>query len=307
VVEDSALVAGPADDAHEAAIAAVISSDADARWTAPDGALEFDGTRWSPDLVGADGRVLHLSLGGELPHAYERRMRAAAQAGARVSFATAATTLELSTLLALQEMDARMVFVEERSSGWNAKNYRSVADWVALQRIALSPDDMAVLARQRLEACASSEPNAARGRWFEEALCLVFSQVSWLRVDEHAYRNETEEIDLVMSAHAAGYLAQLAGGPIVLATGKNEKSALGSSVVKYLKEQMANRKGRCKLGFLCSSSTVSADAKREILRGSQSSEAVLVPVDATTIMDLIDNADEIDEKVEALITKAIAD
>jgi hypothetical protein len=35
--------------------------------------------------------------------------------------------------------------------------------------------------------------NHARGHSYEEALCLLFSQVSWLKVIEHAYRNETEE------------------------------------------------------------------------------------------------------------------
>jgi hypothetical protein len=144
------------------------------------------------------------------------------------------------------------------------------------------------------------------GRWFEEALCLLFSQISWLRVDEHAYRNETEEIDLTMTARTAGHLASLAGGPIVIATAKNELTSTGSDVVKYLKVQMANRKERCKLGFLCSAHTISSDARTEILRGSPgTTDHVIVPLDRKAIDGLLSDADDLDEEIERLIVKAI--
>ena len=111
----------------------------------------------------------------------------------------------------------------------------------------------------------------------------------------------------MMSVRAAGHAAKLAGAPIVIATAKNEAEAAGSAVVKYLKEQIANRKGRCKLGFLCSASTISSDAHREILRGSQSTDVLIVTLDGDTIAALIEHPHDIDEQIEQRITKAIAD
>jgi len=271
----------------------------------PSEALTLGEVNWRPDLIRGTDAVVHLSLDGELPRVFLRRLEAAADEGYAVFFATSSLGLDLDTLVALQDLDAGVVFLNFREEGIQVDSYKSVADWIALRRIALAPDEMARLVRQRLEAGAGTGTNAARGRWFEEALCLLFSQVSWLEVEEHGYTNASEEIDLVLSARGGGYLARLAKGPIVIGTAKNEDSATGSSVVKYLKEQMANRKGRCRLGFLCSATTISKKAKIEILRGSQSGDFVIVELARAEIDDLLDNADDLDEKLVALIVRAI--
>lgn len=307
-VEELPQPDGAADSERNAALAAIRESDSTAHWQVAAEPLEYETVKWKPDLVGASNRVLHLSMGGDLTGAIRRRMREAYAASAKVAFATASTGLEVVTLSSLQGVDARFVMVEERTSGLKVSNHRSVADWIAQQQISLSPDDMVTLVRQRLDAADGAGHNVDRGRWFEEALCILFSQVSWLRVDEHAYRNETEEIDLTMTAKTAGYLASLAGGPIVLATAKNEATATGSDVVKYLKQQMANRKDRCKLGFLCSAHTISPDAYREILRAhSGAADLVIVPTNRETINVLLTQADDLDEEIEKLIVKAIND
>ena len=111
----------------------------------------------------------------------------------------------------------------------------------------------------------------------------------------------------MLSARGGGFLGRLSGGPIVVATAKNEGKATGSAVVKYLKEQMANRKGRCKLGFLCSATTISTSAKTEILRGSQGADHVIVPLSRAEIDDLLLDPEDLDEKLVGLIVKAIED
>jgi hypothetical protein len=267
--------------------------------------VTFEGTRWRPDLIGAEERVLHLALAGELPGVFLRRLRAAAASGARVTVAFAAVLDDVEQMLSLQRLDARVIGLELGEWGYRAREYRSIADWLAAGSFYLADEDFRRLAGERLASALTG--GDAKGRWFEEALCLLFNQVSWLTVEEHAYRNSSEEIDLVLSARAGGHAARLAGAPMVLATAKNETHATGSSVVKYLKEQIANRRGRCKLGFLCSATTISPDARREILRGSQSSETVIVPLDGEMIASLIQRPAELDERVEQLIVKAIAD
>jgi hypothetical protein len=275
-------------------------------WKIPDAPLDLGDLRWKPDLT-ATGAVLHLSMTGALPGPWIRRMEAAAKADLKLTFATTATTLDVEALLALQSLDARIAIIDLSGDVPRVRAHRSVADLIAAERLFIDPGALRALAEHRLAEAGATDNNSKKGRWFEEVLCLVFSQVSWLTVDEHAYNNATEEIDLLISCRAVGYIAQLIGSPLVVATAKNENKATNSQTVKYLKEQVANRKGRCKLGFLCSASTISDDAKGEILRGSQSADIVIACIDREALVGLIQGADELDERLEALIRAAIAD
>ena len=305
--QDSATPpAGSDQDDRAAAVAAIQQHDS--KWIVLDSSLALnEKTNWKPDLRQSD-RLLHLSLTGDLPAAWLRRMSAAVDSGLKVTFATTATMLDLEVLASLQELDAPIFTVNVEATPPRVTEHRSVADLVADERYFLDPGSLRTLARARLQQALTTTENHKKGRWFEEVLCLIFSQVSWLTVDYHAYNNETEEIDLVMGCRAvAGYVTGLVGGPIIIATAKNENKATNSQTVKYLKEQVANRKGRCKLGFLCSASSISDDARGEILRGSQSGEIVIPCVDREVLEHLIERADELDSEIEGLISKAIAD
>src|SRR5262249_21269465 len=149
----------------------------------------------------------------------------------------------------LQELEvAPFELRVDDESNWHASEWSSVADWVARANMALRPGELRRLVAQCLAVAEDpGRTNHARGHAYEEALCLVFSQVSWLKVVEHAYKNDTEEIDIALLVTGAGEYAQLAGGPLAIATAKNEKKSLGSATVKYLEGQMGNRRGRCKL------------------------------------------------------------
>ncbi|MBS1887513.1 MAG: hypothetical protein JSU06_10030 [Actinobacteria bacterium] len=299
------LYAGPGDEECLRALAAI---EATGGWKAPEKAIALgSGLGWRPDLVAGSKDALALSLEGAFPQALIRRMQVATDQGYKLTVALGSLRLELSILLTLQALDARIVAVDwfERAQP-RVTRYRSVADWIASEGIALSPDDLRALAEARLEE-ALADPTNVKGRLYEEALCLVFSQVPWITVDEHAYRNESEEIDLVLGVHATGHIAELARGPVAIATAKNESKPTGSATVKYLKEQMANRKGLCKLGFLCSASTISDDAGKEILRGSQSSDVVLVQMDLHDLRHLLQEPSDLDVGVQDLIRRAIAE
>ena len=302
--EFDGLYAGPGDEERGKVLAAITASGRGWKSTG-DAIVLADGNRWRPDLQAGDKRVLALSLEGEIPQALLRRMRAAQEGVYELTVALGSARLEVSMLLHLQELDARILAVDwfDRTVPQFAE-YRSIADWIASERIALSPEDLQTLALSRLDA-ALEDPTSVKGRLYEEVLCLVFSQVPWLTVDEHAYRNESEEIDLILGVHATGHIAGLAKGPVAIATAKNEAKATGSATVKYLKEQMTNRKGRCKLGFLCSASTISSDAKAEILRGSQSSDMVYACIDLEDLRGLLGEPAELDEGIQNIIRRAI--
>jgi hypothetical protein len=303
-VDDAPAASGPTEADRRLAIDALRGDDAG--WSEPESALEFGELRWQPDLV-RDGAVLHLCLTSEVPNAWLRRMDAAAAADRDVTFATTTLDLPISALRRIQRIDARVVWVDTSRSPTRVRKYRSIADLVARERLYLEPDGLKLLAGDRLQDALATSNTSRKGRWYEEALCLVFSQVSWLTVDKHAYHNATEEIDLLMGCHAIGHVDRLVGGAVVLATAKNESKATDSQTVKYLKQQMANRKGRCKLGFLCSASKLSSGATAEILRGTPPHDAVIVPLDRAALEKLLADADELSRRVEDLILEAVAD
>lgn len=292
---------GPGDHERNRAIIAIRRLDVS--WSSDAHTLSLSHLRWRPDLTAAPNRVLHLTLTGEIPAALGRRLRAANDANFSLTVALGSSSVDTATLCLLQEIDAQIIAVNWEQPK-KARPYRSVADWIASERISLAPDDLRTLADSRLRT-ALAESTSVKGRYYEETLCLIFSQVSWLTVDEHAYRNITEEIDLVLGIHATGHVAALVKGAVAIATAKNERKATGSATVKYLKEQIANRKGRCELGFLCSASTISTEAKTEILRGSQSSSLLIAELDYADLTALIEHADNLDGALESVIRRAV--
>ncbi len=293
---------GPGDHERNRAVDAI--RNLDGSWSASPTTLSFGNIRWRPDLQDGSQRVLHLTLTGEIPEALKRRLRAGHKAGLSITVALGSRGVDTATLGLLQEIDAWIIAVDCDDLAASARAYRSVADWIATERISLAPDELRVLAEARLDM-AVAEPTSIKGRYYEETLCLVFSQIPWLTVEEHAYRNASEEIDIVLGIHATGHVAALVKGGVAIATAKNESKATGSSTVKYLKEQIANRKGRCTLGFLCSASTISKDAKTELLRGSQSSDIVIVELDYDDLRALILHPQDLDQGLQKLILRAI--
>jgi hypothetical protein len=280
--------------------------DHDAKLTAPANPLQLEpGLRWTPDLMDAN-RVLHLELGDHIPTAFVRRLRAAAAAGRSVLVATRAESLTFETLEFLQQLDvAPFELRQDDQRRWQVSGWSSVADWVARGNMALRPEELRKLVAQRLTAADdfTHRTNVARGTAYEEALCLVFSQVSWLKVVEHAYRNATEEIDIAMLVTGAGEYARLANGPIAIATAKNENKSLASATIKYLQQQMANRRGRAKLGFACARGQVSKSAQLEILRSSQT-DLLIVPIGETEFQGLLDDAERLDERLAEFVIAA---
>jgi hypothetical protein len=300
---DESRPLGPDASEREAIVALLIEHDP--KLQRPSEPLDLeDGLRWAPDLLDAD-RVVHVELGEQIPKAFVRRLRAARLAGRAVVVATKAEALTFETLEFLQELEvAPFELRVDDESALHVSEWSSVADWVARANMALRPAELRRLVAQCLAVAEDqNRTNHARGHAYEEALCLVFSQVSWLRVVEHAYRNDTEEIDIALLVTGAGEYAQLAGGPLAIATAKNEKKPLGSATVKYLEGQMGNRRGRCKLGFACARGHVSKAADLEII-GLRRADVVIVPMGGEDLQRLLDDADRLDERLAEMVIAA---
>lgn len=300
---DEARPLGPDETERDAVVAALVEYDG--KFERPSRPLDLgDDLRWVPDLVDAE-RVVHVELGEQIPKAFARRLRAARAAGRKIVVATRAEVLTFQTLKVLQELEvAPFELRVDDQSAWHVSEWSSVADWVARANMALRPDELRQLVAQCLAVAEDQDQtNHARGHAYEEALCLVFSQASWLKVVEHAYRNDTEEIDIVLLVTGAGDYARLAGGPLAIATAKNEKKSLGSATIKYLEGQMSNRRGRCKLGFACARGNVSKAADLEII-GLRRAEVVIVPIGGEQLQGLLDDADRLDECLAEMVIAA---
>lgn len=300
---DESPPSGPDESDRYAIVAVVVERDA--KLERPSAPLEFEeGLRWTPDLID-DERVVHVELGDHIPKAFVRRMRAARAAGRKIVVATRAEVLTSETLELLQELEAAPYDLRvDEDLLWRVSTWTSIADWVARANMALRPDELRRLVGGALAVAEDPDrTNHARGHAYEDALCLVFSQVSWLRVVEHAYHNDTEEIDIVLQVMGAGEYAQLAGGPLAIATAKNEKKALGSATIKYLEGQMGNRRGRCKLGFACARGETSKPANLELV-GLRRSDVVIVPIGGEQLQQLLDDADRLDERLAEMVIAA---
>ena len=294
---------GPDESMRDAIVAVLMEHDR--KLERPSQPLELgENLRWVSDLVDVD-RVVHVELGDHIPKAFVRRLRAARKMGRRVVVATRAEALTFETLELLQELEVAPFELRiDDESVWHVSEWNSVADWVARANMALRPVELRQLVGLCLAVAEDQDrTNHARGHAYEEALCLVFSQVSWLKVVEHAYRNDTEEIDIVLLVTGAGDYARLAGGPLAIATAKNEKKSLGSATIKYLEGQMGNRRGRCKLGFACARGEVSKAADLEII-GLRRADVVIVPMGGEQLQRLLDDADRLDERLAEMVIAA---
>lgn len=300
---DEARPHGPDETVRHAIVDALVEHDG--KLQRPGEPLDFgNGLRWVPDLVDP-GRVVHVELGEQIPKAFARRLRAAHAAGRKVVVATKAEALTFATLELLQELEVAPFELRiDDDSRWHVSEWSSVADWVARENMALRPAELRKLVEQCLAVAEDPDrTNHARGHAYEEALCLVFSQVSWLKVVEHAYSNATEEIDIALLVTGAGDYARLGGGPLAIATAKNEKKSLGSATIKYLEGQMGNRRGRCKLGFACARGDVSKAADLEII-GLRHADVVIVPMGGEQLQRLLDDADRLDERLAEMVIAA---
>ena len=196
----------------------------DERWSPPAEPVELAGVRWLPDLVHTDGRLLHITF-EETSSPWLRRLRAAREAGYSLNVACLPAAVRLGTLGSIQAVDGRPMLVDRTDAGvLSVHEYGSVGDLVALEELALGPDGLQALAEPMLDRALAESNAYNKGIYFEQVLCMSFSQVSYLRVISHRYVNETEEVDLVLGNRAVGELQGIIGGPLVLVSGKNHSA-----------------------------------------------------------------------------------
>jgi hypothetical protein len=289
-------------DQREEALAAIVAADSD--WSPCKEVLRFEDVRWRPDLQHTNGTLLHIFF-EEIDDAWRKRLKAAHAAGRDTAAAFPYEALSISTLAFLQSIDAAILSLNgELTEEIEIKRCQSVAHLVALDELSLGHKGLRQLCEARLEDALAADTNDKKGRYFEEVLCLLFSQVSFFVVHESRYKNETEEIDLVLGNRGLGAIKDTIGGPVVLASAKNTATAVGAPEVRALWGNMAKRRGRCSLGILCAARTLASTAATERSSSTTDPTLAVALLDGDRIRELLQKS-VLDDGMEEVIREAV--
>jgi hypothetical protein len=288
------------EDAADQMLNAVLA--ADGRWQTGVDPLELDSRRWKPHLVREDGTVCHLQVSSHVAQPWRIRIEVARARGVPVALAApAAEWLSLELLALANQLDLQPVVLDFASDTWTATPYRSTAELISDRDIAVT-QDLGEFGRTILQRVYSAETNHDKGWRFEDFLCFVFSQVRDFRVMDHNYRNDTEEIDVVIENRRATS-SNWPAGPIVLVSAKNMADAVGVPALNDLEAKMSFRNGLCKLGFLCASRDIASTVSTHALRYSRE-DFVIVLLDGKALEDMLRPGLDLDAEVRKRVLDA---
>jgi hypothetical protein len=274
----------------------------DAAWKQPKKSLGLTPADWRPHLV-AGKRACHIHAVSVLREHWTKRMLAAQKTNRKVTIAAPLSSWYANeTILSADELDAAGIVLRPSGKVWQARAYDTIVELVAGENLIVAPDNLQVIGQKILKRARAAGDKHARGRLFERFLCLLFSQISDFELFQHNYRTETEEIDGVFlnrRVHGRCWPSS----PVVLLSGKNTTGGAGAPAVTSLAAKMKNRRGMCKLGFLCSANSISTDARNHELRYSHE-EGVMVLLDGKDLDGLLDKADQLEAELERLVVNA---
>jgi hypothetical protein len=293
--DDDAPAALRSFDQHDRAAACAALPE----WRRSEKAMVVDGIAWRPDLIDPEGRLLHLHLLPKLGRAWERRIAAALNDGNHV---VVAAPIEYWYAEESVERLARLgvgTVVLEAGESWTAREHRSVARLVALEGILLPAEAITRIATHLLDDALSEPSSFLKGRKFEEVIAFVLSQTSFFQVVGFNVKNLSEEIDVLLKNRRVDDRA-IPSAPLVIVSAKNEAATIGKEALVALVGQIDNKRGLCKLGFLCASRGIAKTVGYEDI-GNRHGDRVVALLDGIRLRGIINDAVNLDDHVEQLI------
>ncbi len=290
-------------DAERGAMVATLRS-LSADWRPAVQPLGLTPKDWQPTLRRGK-EVVHLHTVEELSKPWIERMTLARDAGYRVLVAAPEEMWGVAgTLIAVDQVGASPIVLRRNgdSERWDAFSHESVTKLVVVgTKVLLDRSTRSTLGLRALDRAAAAKKADSRGRLFEAFLAFLFSQVSYLEVFSSNYRNDTEEIDIVLrNRQTAG--GALPRSPLILVSAKNEKKPVGVPALTSLEAKMRNRRGQCGFGMLCCTGRFAGSVSEHLLRGSREPQVVAL-LDGAALRDLL-QAENIGSALEAAATKA---
>lgn len=266
--------------------------------------LDLGSRRWRPSAVTADRRhLLYVYLQEDLPPFVIERLRLA-----RLSNISVTVALPLASLCKphvvelLVDLEAEVLVID---------------DYIASRRLiprpvllALVEVEVSISPELRRSICRSAwsridEGSAQqRGRRLEAILAFLFSQVGDLKVIEHNYRTETEEIDLVLQIdNFSPRVWQQSGRPFILVEAKNRAEKASQQVMSVLLTKLQTKRGTSHIAFLVSLAGFTEDARVQELRFSTQNICVVM-IDRSALESLMD-AEDLDAALETFVRHAL--
>lgn len=287
----------------EAATARISEGSKDRYWVV--GAeLDLGSKRWKPNAVSQDGkRLLYVFLQDDLPRFVRERLHLAAERGIKPTLALNLASLfrpELVELLV--DVDADVIVIDDYVVA-RQLDPKSILVALADVEAPVSPELRKRVARvvwSRIGDGTSQE----KGKRLEALLAFTFAQVRDLKVIERNYRNETEEIDLVLQIdNFSSRVWQKSGVPFILVEAKNRSDKASQPMVSTLITKLQTKRGTARIAILVSLGGFTDDARLQELRFS-TQDICIVMIDRTQLESML-SADDIDDEFEVIVRQAM--
>lgn len=261
---------------------------------------------WRPNAVSIDGsRLLYVAGSIGLPPYVKERLRLAVENGVRPVIALTIRSLRQHDVIALLlELDSDVVILDSRIDGSLLKAC-SVFEAVVDNNLLVPGEVRRCVVEIVWDLLRSGSPQA-KGARLEGVLAFVFSQIPELSVTDSNYRNETEEIDLVLQVRDSGSgIGLLAEKPLLLVEAKNRKEKADQQVISVLMSKLETKRDSAKIGIVVSLSGFTADARNHELRYSASHQGRCVVMIDDMQLKALFVEDDLSRAFETLLREAL--
>lgn len=287
----------------DAAAKRIFESESGQDWV-PGVELDLGSKRWRPNAVSTDGtKLLYVFLADQLPRFVRDRLALAAEVGIQSTLAlNLASLFNPSIVELLVAVDADVIVLDDYVSS-RQLNPRPLLAALADVEVPVSPDFRRNIANVVWDRIADGTAYR-KGKRLEALLAFIFAQIRDLKVVERNYRNETEEIDLVLQIdNFSSRVWQKSGVPFILVEAKNRADKASQPMVSSLVTKLQTKLGNARIAFLVSLAGFTDDARMQELRFS-TQDICVVMIDRLQLESLLAAAN-IDEQLEELVRQAM--
>lgn len=266
--------------------------------------LDLVSKRWRPTAVSEDKRrLLYVFLSDELPRFVCDRLRLAAEIGITSTVAlNLASLFKAEIVEILVDIDADVIVLDDYTPTGELA-VRPLLAALADVEVPVSPElrkSVANVVWNRIGDGTAHE----KGQRLEALLAFTFAQVRDLKVVERNYRNETEEIDLILQVdNYSSRIWQKSGAPFILVEAKNRIDKASQSMVSSLIAKLQTKRGTARIAILVSLAGFTEDARMQELRFS-TQEICVVMIDRSQLESLL-LSDDVDATLERFVRKAM--
>lgn len=290
-------------DDVSAATHRVCASDKGRHWV--QGAeLDLGTKRWKPNAVSRDGvQLLYVFLQDDIPRFARERLRIAAGKGIAPTLAlNLASLFQPEVVELLVAIDANVIVLDDYVTARQLEPRVLLAALADIE-VPVSPELRRSVAKTVWDRIGDGT-SQQKGRRLEALLAFTFAQVSDLKVVERNYRNETEEIDLVLQIdNFSSRVWQKSGVPFILVEAKNRADKASQPMVSSLITKLQTKRGTARIAILVSLAGFTEDARMQELRFS-TQEICVAMIDRDRLERML-SADDVGAELESVVRHAL--